>query len=190
MITVLCRSHSRSEVTMNRLSTALLLLACCFLQATAQETLSPHLKPLAPFLGKTWRGVFKESKPENPMHDVARWERALNGQAVRILHSVNDGIYGGETIVVWDSTKQSLVFSYFTTAGFYTNGTAHVEEGSLVTHEYVNGNANGITEVKGTSTILPDGSMKSHAIFLQNRNWVEGHEILYHEDEAAKVIFK
>jgi hypothetical protein len=175
---------------MKKMIAVLLLLSWSFVPSMAQEFLSPHLKPLAPFLGKTWRGVFSESTPEKPMHDVARWERALNGQAVRILHSVNDGVYGGETIVVWDSTKRSLVFSYFTTAGFFTNGTVRVEGGSLVTHEYVTGNTNGITEVKGTSTILPDGSMKSHALFLQNGTWVEGHEILYREDETAKIVFK
>jgi len=33
--------------------------------------------------------------------DVARWERALNGKAVRILHH-QSRVYGGESIVMWD----------------------------------------------------------------------------------------
>jgi hypothetical protein len=54
------------------------------------DTLAKELEPLRPFIGKTWKGQFKNSTPEKPRADVAKWERALNGQAVRILHSVND----------------------------------------------------------------------------------------------------
>ena len=84
--------------------------------------LAEPFKPFAPLLGKTWKGEFKDSTPEKPLFDVARWERALNGKAVRVLHSVNDGIYGGETIITWDAAKKSLVYWYFTTAGFRTEG--------------------------------------------------------------------
>jgi hypothetical protein len=175
---------------MKKLIALLFLLSGIVFNAGAEEFLSPHLKPLAPLLGKTWRGVFKESTPEKPMHDVARWERALNGQAVRILHSVNDGVYGGETIIIWDSTKQSLAFSYFTTAGFYTNGTVRTGNGTFETHEVVTGNINGITEVKGISVILPDGTMRTKAMFLKDGKWVDGHEILYREDPSATVDFK
>lgn len=175
---------------MKRTIVALLFLAGVGTNAVSQDSLSIHLKPLAPFLGKTWRGVFKESTPEKPMHDVAKWERALNGQAVRIVHSVNDGIYGGETFLVWDSKKQSLVFSYFTTAGFYTTGTARVEDGALVSHEFVTGNSEGITEVKAKSAILPDGTMKSQASYFRNGAWEDGHEILYREDPSAQIVFR
>ena len=79
-------------------------------RAVENASLDEHLEPLRPLLGKTMRGVFKNSKPESPMVDVARWERALNGKAVRFLHSVNDGIYGGETIFVWDAKKDAVIF--------------------------------------------------------------------------------
>jgi hypothetical protein len=51
-----------------------------------QPPLSEHLEEFAPFLGKNWKGEFASSTPQRPMHDISRWERALNGQAVRILH--------------------------------------------------------------------------------------------------------
>ena len=44
---------------------------------------NPHFEPLKPLLGKTWRGVFPNSKPDKPVVDVSRFELALNGQAVR-----------------------------------------------------------------------------------------------------------
>src|SRR5262245_36975858 len=84
--------------------------------AADSPVLDSHLEPLRPLLGKTFKGEFKESTPEKPRFDVARWERALNGKAIRVLHSVNDGVYGGESIVRWDETKQAVTFHYFTTA--------------------------------------------------------------------------
>lgn len=156
----------------------------------AQEKLSEHLKPLAPFIGKTWKGKFTNSPDGKMTYDVSRWERALNGQAVRILHSVNDGEYGGETIIYWDKEKESLVFYYFTTAGFMTHGTMKFEGTKVISHEYVKGNEDGITEVKAVGEILPDGTMKSASQYLQNGKWVEGHAVVYKEDRSAQVVFK
>src|SRR5574341_718362 len=94
-------------------------LACLFgaalaVSAADRPSLDPHFEPLRPLLDKTWKGAFKNSKSDKPTVDVMRWERALNGKAVRILHSINDGAYGGESLVTWDEEKQSVVFHYFT----------------------------------------------------------------------------
>ncbi|MGD9899137.1 MAG: hypothetical protein AB7T22_08420 [Calditrichaceae bacterium] len=156
----------------------------------AQTELSGHLKPLEPFVGKTWKGVFANPDKDKMTQDVSRWERALNGQAIRILHSVNDGEYGGESIVMWDPDKESLIFYYFTTAGFFTNGTIKFENGQFISHEYVTGEKSGITEVMGAGKMLPDGRYLSKSKYLQNGKWVEGHEIYYVEDPEAKVIMK
>lgn len=156
----------------------------------AQEQLNEHLQPLLPFTGKIWKGTFKESTPEKPMHDISRWERILNGHGIRVLHSVNDGEYGGETIIYWDAAKKSLVFFYFTTAGFYTTGTMTLDGNKLVSTEKVTGNQNGITEVRSTGEILADGRMHTKAEYLQNGVWIPGHEIYYIEDAASQVIFK
>ena len=59
--------------------------------AAEELPLNAHLEPLRPLLEKTWKGTFKDSKPDKPTVDVQRWERVLNGQAIRILHSINDG---------------------------------------------------------------------------------------------------
>jgi hypothetical protein len=152
--------------------------------------LDAHLEPLRPWLGKTWKGEFKNSKPDKPVIDVARWERALNGKAVRILHSINDGIYGGETILVWDETKQSLTYHYFTTAGFVTQGTVRFKDGAVLTHEVVSGNANGVTEVRGQTEMRPDGTFQVKTEHFKDGKWTPGHEATYREDAAANVVFK
>src|SRR5262245_14171487 len=71
-------------------------------QVRAADDLAKELEPLRPFIGRTWKGHFKDSTPDKPKVDVARWERALNGKGVRILHSVNSGSYGGESIIMWN----------------------------------------------------------------------------------------
>jgi hypothetical protein len=169
---------------------AVLLATFVLPPAARPAELSPQLAPLKPLVGKTWRGVFPQSKPEKPMIDVSRFEAALNGQAVRNLHSINDGAYGGETLIVWDKEKQALVFYYFTTAGFYTTGTMREEDGALVSHEIVKGDADGVSEVKAVFRLLPDGRLHAKTQYLKQGKWVDGRNMHYVEAPSATVKFK
>lgn len=169
-----------------------LMAAMTVAQLTIQAAEPASEDPLAllkPYLG-IWKGHFKNSTPEKPVIDIAHWERALNGKAVRILHSINDGVYGGETLILWDKEKRGLVYEYFTTAGFRTSGTAQVEEGRLICHERVSGNADGITEVKATVRLKPEGTLTTTSEYFKNGSWVPGHEVKYQKAPEAKVIFK
>lgn len=155
-----------------------------------QPSLQPQLEPLRPFIDKTWKGVFKSSTPEKPLVDVMRWERALNGRAVRVLHSLNDGAYGGETIFMWDAQKQAVTYHYFTTAGFMTVGSVSFKDGKLSTHEVVSGSSGGVTEVRGESELLPDGGLLVKTEHLKDGQWQPGREVTYRVDPAAKIVFK
>jgi len=112
---------------------ALLIVGCVFAQSreTTKMELSEHLKPLQSYIGKTFKGEFSDSTPENPTYDIQYWERALNGNAIKITHSVNNGEYGGESMIMWDAKLESLVSWYFTTAGFYTQATMIIENDKL-----------------------------------------------------------
>lgn len=158
--------------------------------ATAPDDLIEQLQPFRPYLNKTWKSQPSANGQEKPMVDVSRWERAMNGQAIRVLHSVNDGEYGGETIIMWDLQKKSLVFFYFTTAGFYTQGTMTFENNKVTSHEYVTGNKNNITEVKSVSEFMADGTLKNQAYYFHNGKWEDGHSFTYIENPSAKVLFK
>lgn len=160
------------------------------LAAADQASLNEHLEPLRPLLGKTWRGEFKNSTPEKPVVDVARWERVLNGQAVRIMHSINNGVYGGETLIYWSKEKGSLVYRYFTTAGYETSGTMTIEGSKVTSLEKVAGDAGGVTEVKAISEIRPDGTYTVTSEYLTKDKWAPGHAATYHEDAKGEVVFK
>jgi hypothetical protein len=169
-------------------SKSFLALALAVTVPAAAE-MNPKLEPLRPLLGKTWKGVFPGSTP-GKMVDVSRFELALNGQAVRNLHSINDGDYGGESLIIWDKAKDSLVYYYFTTAGYYTTGTMKAEAGGFVAHETVIGDADGITEVKSTSQVGPDGRLHVVSQYLKKGQWVDGRNMYYSEDKDAVVRFK
>jgi len=166
------------------------LWPCLGLWAADTNSMAEPLEPFRPLLGKTWRGEFKKSTPEKPLVDIARWERALNGKAVRILHSVNNGSYGGETIIQWDAGKKQIIYHYFTTAGFYTTGTMTHADGKFTSHEKVLGDTSGVTEVRATNELRPDGTLFSKAEYLKNGEWTHGREVLYKEDPNAEVKFR
>lgn len=164
---------------------SLVFLAASSTQA-ADPVLDEHLKPFLPFVGKTWKGEFKNSTKENPQFDVSKWEIALKGKAIRTRHSVNNGIYGGETLIMWNPEKKSLVAFYFTTAGFYTESTFEFVDGKLLSKEKVTGNAQGVTEVQATS-VISEGKLHVKSRYFVKDKWVDGHEITYSEAPDAKV---
>ncbi len=175
----------------NPLRLVALLLGVLLGSARAEEPkLDSHLEPLRPLLEKTWKGTFKNATTDHPVVDVARWERALNGKAVRVQHSINEGVYGGETLIQWDEKKQSLVYHYFTTAGFSTTGTMKIEGTKVTSLEEVSGDAGGVTKVRATSEIRADGTFSVKAEYYKNGEWSLGHEADYHADPAAKVVFQ
>ena len=178
---------------MKNIISIILLISCLFSQnesGGAQKFLSENLKPFEAYIGKTFKGEFANSTPEKPVYDISHWERTLNGNAIRIMHSVNNGEYGGESIVMWDTKKESLVSWYFTTAGFYTKATLHFEDGKLISIEDVTGNENGITQVKAIIEFLSDGQFLNSSKYFMNGSWVDGHKIHYKEAPDAKVVFK
>jgi hypothetical protein len=114
----------------------------------------------------------------------------LNGQAVRILHSVNDGSYGGESIIMWNRKNQRLEYDYFTTAGFTTHGTLKVEGKKLITRETVTGGNGDVTEVEATNELTADGKLRVTAQYFKDGKPAGGREMTYEEAPNAQVIFK
>ena len=167
-----------------------LLLMAAPLRGQEFTKLDPKLEGFRQFIGKTWRGVLGEPGAKEPMVDVSHYERALNGTAIRVLHSINDGSYGGESIIFWDKSKASLVFYYFTTAGFFTTGTMTMDGQSYTAHEFVSGNESGVTEVKSTAVLGEDGKLRTKSEYFKNGEWVPGHSAVYEEATDAVVRFR
>ncbi|WP_306522501.1 hypothetical protein [Rheinheimera sp.] len=157
---------------------------------TTADTLAPELEVFRPFLNKVWRGELKAQQPGKTSIDHSLWQRALNGTAIKVIHSVNDGEYGGESIIFWDKSKKSLAYYYFTTAGFYTHGTMQYDAAkqSLIAEEKVENNKNGITMVRSVST-LKANQLTTSSEYLQHGKWVKGHAATYVESKDGQVRF-
>ncbi|SNY55779.1 hypothetical protein SAMN06297280_2973 [Arsukibacterium tuosuense] len=171
-------------------------MLCCLFAGIAAAVeppkLHPQLEVFRPYLGQYWQGDLAQPGSEKPAIDLSHWSRALNGQAIKTVHSINDGEYGGESFIFWDDTKKSLAYYYFTTAGFYTHGTMQVnpQSGEITALENVENNQNGITQVKSHSKLMPDGSLQVRSSYLQNEQWVDGHSALYQPVAPQEIIFK
>jgi hypothetical protein len=145
---------------------------------------------LSPLLGRTWRGEFASSTPERPVVDIARYEAVLNGQAVRCLHSINDGEYGGETLYLAGAAPGELEYWYFTTAGFHSHGTLRRDGNVLSSRETLSGETGGITEVRGTATVLSGTEFVVRTEHLAQGTWVPGHEARYRAAPGAEPRFR
>lgn len=181
---------------MRFISALLMLLTLCAvmfeLEAAEQPSpLAPELEVFRPFLDKVWRGELQTQHQGKTNIDYSLWQRALNGQAIKVIHSVNHGEYGGESIIFWDKSNKSLAYYYFTTAGFYTHGTMQYDAttGELTAEEKVENNANGITMVRSVS-LLKDHQLHTSSEYLQKGQWVKGHAATYTESKDGQVIFK
>ncbi|MCG7536133.1 hypothetical protein [Pseudoalteromonas sp. OOF1S-7] len=161
---------------------SIVALLVCSTQLLADDnkpaSLAKELAVFQPFLG-TWQADFSVPADQPPMRDISRWERALNGTAVRTLHSINAGMYGGESLMFWDKSKNALVFYYFTTAGFYTQGTIEVlSPTEFVAFEDVTGNQDGITQVKSISRFT-DGHFTVSTQYLKQGKWTTPEQRTY-----------
>jgi len=154
------------------------------------EPLDKHLENLRPFLGTTWSTVFTNSTAEKPMVEVMTYERALNGKAVRMFHSINDGDYGGETLIYWDTARKTLAFFYLTTAGVRTEGTLTTEKNKFASLEIVKGEHNGITKVRAVAELLPTGRMQMTADYFKDGKWQPADKTEYVRDDTARVKFR
>jgi len=147
---------------------------------------------LAPFdaLMGTWEGVTTD--PEGTGGDVMRFEWILGGAAVQHTHALSDGSYGGRTIYFFDPSLNegsgNIIYHYFATAGFHTQGTAWWEGETLHANEAVVGHPT-ITEVDAIITFNEDGSLTSQSRYLDNGEWVTGHGFHYVRTEGAEMVF-
>lgn len=170
------------------MQTMVCLMSMLSTTCLAEEHFSPELQIFSKFIG-TWESSFAMMDGNPNVVDVAVWERALNGKAIRSTHSINDGMYGGEMIMTWDKSIDSLVFYYFTTADFYTHGRIKVvDETSFIAYEDVNGSKDGITKVKSTSTIKAD-VITVITSYLKNEQWTKPETRTYRRS-SKQVVFK
>ena len=158
-------------------------------QTKSKLFLSEHLIEMELFIGNTYKGNFINSTRENPMIDILSFERSLNGNAIKVIHSVNNGEFGGETMVMWNPEKERLQSWYFTSAGSLTIQNVQIKKDTFISTENVERNKNGITKVKTIIEVLHGNQIKKRTKYLMNNLWKDGSETIYNKVNDHKPAF-
>ncbi len=141
--------------------------------------------PFQPLVGKSWRG---SATAQPGVEDIQRWDWAVGGHAVRVVHSVNGGEYAGETLIFRDKDSGDYVFHYFTTGGFHTTGTMKATgPATFEVDETVHGAA-GIERLRSTAALGADGIYRVRSSAEQGGRWVEVGGFDYREDASATPV--
>lgn len=141
--------------------------------------------PFEAMVGRSWRG---SGTGPNAVEDIQRWDWAIGGHAIRVVHSVNGGAYAGETLIFRDRDSGAFIFHYFTTGGFHTTGTLTPSgPGAFDIDETVHG-AEGIEQLKSTAILGADGVYRVRSRAERNGEWVEAGGFDYREDPTATPI--
>lgn len=141
--------------------------------------------PFEAMVGKTWRG---QGIGPNKAEDIQRWQWAVGGHAIRIVHSVNNGAYAGETLIFRDKDSGNYIFHYFTTGGFHTTGTIRpVGAVSYEIDETIHG-AKGFGALKSTGILGPDGVYRTRSRMEKDGKWVDFGGFDYREDATAVPV--
>ncbi|WND01723.1 hypothetical protein QGN29_09165 [Temperatibacter marinus] len=132
----------------------------------------------ASYADKNWVHDNGKSTPER-FQDISKWRWILNKKAIRTSHSVNDGVYEGETHIFYDPATKTILMNYVTTAGFYTVGSAQKVGEEIHFHETVKGNTGGITDVEAKSSITAEGHMVVSSRMKSKGAWSKWSTRLY-----------
>ena len=143
---------------------------------------------LEKFVGKTWKSDVSQPGAAQKLYDVSRWEWTLNGAAIRIRHSLGDGIYSGETLMTWDHRAKTFAYLYATTGGFFTRGTMKADSTYFESTEVIVGNADGILGIQSSGELLPDGSLRIISASRKRSGWMDADTTIYVVDPAAEII--
>ena len=135
---------------------------------------------LADFVGRTFRGEPTQSSAES-VADVQLWLWSDDGEDLIIKHRLEDGSYGGDSIVTHDASSGKLAYVYNTNAGFSTHGDFTLsDEGTWEAIEEVTGDSE-ITKVRSRGHIRADGALISKSEYFKNGEWVPGNSFVYRE---------
>lgn len=149
-----------------------------------------ELKPLAWLVGAPWVGTVGEG-PEAAT-DVSVWSWAVGGHALRNVHAVADGAYGGETLLWWDDEAKAYAFVYVTTGGFATQGHLRLTDGGVLEGiEEVSGGAEGmaagVDAVRSTTRRADDGRLIISVSYLRDGLWGAEQERVYTRSAEAEL---
>lgn len=156
----------------------------------APPALAPRLAVFAPMIGHTYYGAPLDA-PDGAAGDIQKWEIAVGGRAVRVTHAIEDGSYGGESLIYPDAQSDVLAYVYVTSAGFRTEGVMVIDDdGSWTAEEDVSGHPT-VSKVRSTGRKRADGSLSMRSSFFDKtlNEWRSGGGFDYVLDDDRELNF-
>ena len=162
----------------------------CFVLANSSEKndLSYRLRGFEPFIGKYFKGSINNVSKLKSSSEVIYFQRILNGQAIRISHSINHGEFGGETIIAWNDSNNLLESIYFSTGGTIKKSIVEIKDHKVILLEDLI-NDNSIKKVKTTYKLLLNGNLEKEIKYYIDKTWRKSHVLIYKNDKNSKLIF-
>lgn len=165
--------------------------AICAMPATISAEDANAVSPfgdLEKLIGKTLRGEPQTPEAGPQVADIQTYSWAVGRHAISITHALEDGSYGGETLL-YPNKEGDLVYVYVTSAGFHTDGVMKENsKGQWVATEKVEGHPE-ISEVRSTSYFEGD-SWITESEYLKGGEWVPGHGFIYQEVTGQRPSFR
>ena len=152
--------------------------------------LSSQLNGSERFIGKKFSGEFYNSTKDKPLKDIIYFERILNGKAISISHSVNDGEYGGKYIIMWNAEKNMVESYFFSTGGEIILSEATISANNIIIVVDFSKYGNRIKKVKKIYKLNKDGTLENKIKYFINNVWVNSHSMKYVQSDLARVNFK
>ena len=151
--------------------------------------LSEKIQGFEVFIGKYFKGETFNSTKTKLISEVIHFKRILNGQAIRIVHSINEGEFGGESIITWNQENNILESVYFSTGGNIKHSMVTLKENTITLVEDVSKNQNSIKKVKTTYYLNSYGQLKKETKYYINNMWIFSHNSNYTESKSSEIIF-
>ncbi|GHF18990.1 hypothetical protein GCM10017044_11930 [Kordiimonas sediminis] len=173
-------------------SVTLILLSINSMVSAAPQTNAPALiDPLAllePYTNRTWQHTVGTKGEPGYFNDISHWQTVMGGHAVLTRHSVNEGVYGGYTLIFYDAEASILRCTYVTNGGFYTECTIRQADDQIIVEETVKGTRRGPESVR-SQIAIEDGQMIVTSQYKTEKDWSDPEVRRYHENPTALVIF-
>ena len=132
------------------------------------------------FIGKTWIGHYKDEETSHYKHEL-RWDYILNSSAIKEIKKVDELSFEMESMIYTNRAKNELAFLTLDSKKGMSEGIIYEENNKLV-YEGTSYYSSGKTNFKKIFEILPDGKLSDTFLRETNGEWVQGHLIIYREN--------
>jgi tetratricopeptide (TPR) repeat protein len=128
-----------------------------------------ELEPLAPLLGN-WIGRFDD--PDETMEIHCTWAPILDGNAVRMVNTIEEAGFVSERTIYFDRAAESMAYVVITNNGYVSRGQMAFEGTLLVDTGSQTSPEGTVRQASGVWELMPDGTLENTGADRVEGRWV------------------